>query len=203
MLFKKKNTEQKNKIAQLIIITGCAGSGKTTIGKELARELGYTYVDKDTVTREFTDYILERSGSSKTDRESDLYRGEILPIEYKTTFKLCREILDTGCNVILTIPFISQIQDFSKWNVIKKEAKIKRHKVRFIWIKHDIETEYVNVKNRGAERDQYKLAHWEQYSESVNGLEPAKEYDAYIYTNDCNIDLFTALTDVKKWIKKL
>lgn len=197
------NTKPQNKEnTRLIIITGCAGSGKTTIGKELARDLGYTYIDKDTVTRDFTDFVLERSGSSKGDRESNLYREELLPIEYKTTFKLCREILDNGCNVIVTIPFISQIRDYSKWEEIRAEAKIKSHEVRFVWIEHNLETEHENIKKRGAERDNYKLAHWENYSAGIEGIAPAEEYQAYIYTNDCNINLSTAVIDLKKWIKR-
>ncbi len=187
---------------QLVIITGCAGAGKTTIGKTLAQKLGYCYIDKDTVTREYTDFILERSGSSKCDRESQLYRGEILPIEYSVTFKLCREILDNGCNVVLTIPFISQIQDYSKWEEIKSASRIRNIDVKFIWIEHIIETEKENLILRDADRDKYKLEHWDEYSKSVDGLHPADEYQAYIYTNDCNINLEIAVEEVIKWIRK-
>ena len=199
MFWNNKSTKS-SKVRKLVIITGCAGSGKTTVGKTLAQKLGYCYIDKDTVTREFTDFILERSGSSKGDRESQLYRGEILPIEYSVTFKLCREILDNGSNVVLTIPFISQIQDFSKWEEIRTAARIRNKEVKFIWIEHNIETEKANLVSRDAARDKYKLEHWEEYAKSVEGICPADEYQAYIYTNDCNINLDTAVEEVEKWI---
>ena len=109
---KKKSIYEKK---QLIIITGCAGSGKTTIGKKLAQQLEYAYVDKDTVTRDYTDFILKKLGSFEGDRESELYKNFILPIEYRVTLNLCREILENGSNVVLTIPFISQIKDYLKW----------------------------------------------------------------------------------------
>lgn len=201
-MFWNKKGSKSLKTRKLVIITGCAGSGKTTIGKTLAQKLGYCYIDKDTVTREFTDFILERSGSSKGDRESQLYRGEILPIEYSVTFKLCREILDNGSNVVLTIPFISQIQDFSKWEEIRTAARIRNKEVKFIWIEHNIETEKDNLVSRDAARDKYKLEHWEEYAKSVEGICPAGEYQAYIYTNDCNINLDTAVEEVEKWIRK-
>ena len=201
MFWNNKSTKS-SKVRKLVIITGCAGSGKTTVGKTLAQKLGYCYIDKDTVTREFTDFILERSGSSKGDRESQLYRGEILPIEYSVTFKLCREILDNGSNVVLTIPFISQIQDFSKWEEIRTAARIRNKEVKFIWIEHNIETEKANLVSRDAARDKYKLEHWEEYAKSVEGICPADEYQAYIYTNDCNINLDTAVEEVEKWIRK-
>lgn len=196
---KKSNTRKK---LQLIIITGCAGAGKTTIGKTLAQKLGYCYIDKDTVTREFTDFILERSGSSKSDRESELYRGEILPIEYSVTFKLCREILDNGSSVVLTIPFISQIQDYSKWEEIRNAARIKNKEVKFLWIEHNIETEKANIILRDADRDKHKLENWDEYSKSVDGIKPADEYEAYNYTNDCNINLDTAVEEIVKWVRK-
>lgn len=202
MLFsgkKKKKTNSK----QLIIITGCAGSGKTTVGIELSKQLGFAYVDKDTVTREFTDFILTKLGSFEGDRESVLYRTEILPIEYRVTFKVCREVLDYGNNVVLTIPFISQIRDWNKWIAIREEAKIDPETdVKFIWIKHNIDTEKKNIIKRDAARDQYKLAHWEEYSDSVEGIEPSPAYNAYIYVNDCEAKLSDTLEEVKKWISQ-
>ncbi len=200
---KKNNTNTNGSKKQLIVITGCAGSGKTTMGKELARQLGYAYIDKDTVTRDFTDYILVKSGSSRGDRESDLYRNDILPIEYKITFKLCREILSCGSNVVLTIPFIGQIKDWSKWLGIKNQAKIEDSiDVRFIWIKHDIDKEKKNIKKRNASRDEYKLSHWDEYAVSIDGIEPTEAYNAYVYVNDCDAKLSDTLEEVITWINK-
>lgn len=197
------NDKTKQNTQYLVIITGCAGSGKTTIGEELAKQLKYAYIDKDTVTREFTDFILCKLGSFAGDRESDLYRTEILPIEYRVTFKVCREVLSNGNNVILTIPFISQISDWNKWLEIKKESKIPDNVVvKFIWIHHNIDTEKKNILKRGALRDSYKIKHWEEYAKSVEGIEPTFEYNAYIYVNDCEVKLSDTLEEVKRWIKK-
>lgn len=202
-IFSKAKMVKKESVKQLIIITGCAGAGKTTIGKELAKQLNYAYVDKDTVTREYTDFILNKLGSSEGDRESELYRNEILPIEYRVTFKVCREILSNGSNVVLTIPFIGQIMDFQKWEAIRKEARINHDViVKFIWIEHDIDTEKKNIRNRAASRDKYKLEHWDEYADSVDGIEPAAEYHAYVYVNDCEAKLSDTLEEVKKWIDR-
>ena len=103
---------------------------------------------------------------------------------------------------MLTIPFISQIQDFSKWEEIRTAARIRNKEVKFIWIEHNIETEKDNLVSRDAARDKYKLEHWEEYAKSVEGICPAEEYQAYIYTNDCNINLDTAVEEVEKWIRK-
>lgn len=201
-LFNKKSKSNDNN-PYLIIIAGCAGSGKTTIGKELAKQLRYAYIDKDTVTRDYTDFILKQSGSFEGDRESDLYKNQILPIEYQVTFKVCREILENGSSVVLTIPFIGQITDWSKWYSIKEKAGINNEViVKFIWIKHDINTEKKNIENRDAARDKYKISHWDEYADSVEGIEPSEKYNAYIYVNDCEANLADTLVEVKQWIKK-
>ncbi len=201
--FKKTKVENEENAAKLIIITGCAGAGKTTIGMELAKRLRYAYVDKDTVTRDYTDFALKSLGSFEGDRESELYKKEILPIEYKVTFKVCCEILAVGRSVVLTIPFIGQITDYQKWENIRNEAHIGEDiPVKFIWIKHDIDTEKSNIRNRAAKRDEYKLSHWEEYAKSVDGIEPDEKYKAYIYVNDRETRLSDTLEEVEKWINK-
>lgn len=184
----------------LIIIAGCAGAGKTTVGKELARRLGFAYIDKDTVTKEYTDFILTQLGSFAGDRESDLYKNQVLPIEYRVTFKVCKDVLENGKSVILTIPFIGQIKDWSKWVSIRNEAGISDDiDVKFIWIKHNIDTEKANIIKRNDTRDEYKLNHWSEYAKSVEGIEPSAEYNAYLYTNDCKADS-TELKKAVQWI---
>lgn len=167
--------------SQLIIVTGCAGSGKTTIGKELAKQLGYAFIDKDTVVNEFTDFALIKFESSIS-RESDFYKNELRPIEYKTTFDVCKEILDCNCGVVLVIPFIAQIQDYSKWLEIKNASNIDA-KVKFIWIKHNINNERQHIIKRNEVRDKYKLEHWDEYAKSIENIRPSLEYNAYEYSN--------------------
>lgn len=201
MIFSKRKKVSDTSGLHLVIITGCAGSGKTTVGKELAKQLGFAYIDKDTVTREYTDFILNELGSFAGDRESELYRSRILPIEYRVTFKVCREVLENGCSVVVTIPFISQIKDWSRWLAIKEEARIDDSvDTKFIWIKHDIDTEKKNIIKRNAVRDKYKLQHWDEYAESVEDIRPALEYNIYEYNNDCDAKLTDTLEEVKQWI---
>lgn len=187
----------------LVIVTGCAGAGKTTVGKELAKQLGFAYTDKDTITSDYTNFILTQLNSFAGDRESALYKEQILPIEYKVTFNICKEMLDNGTNVVLAIPFISQIQDWSKWVSIKNESGIDDNIiVKFIWLRHNIDIERINIIKRNDVRDTYKLEHWEEYSNSVNGVEPADEYNAFIYSNDCNVNLSEAILGLKQWVLK-
>ena len=171
MIFSKRKKVSNSNGLHLVIITGCAGSGKTTVGKELAKQLSFAYIDKDTVKRIYRFY--------------------------------CREVLENGSSVVVTIPFISQIKDWSSWIAIKNEARIDDSvDTRFIWIKHDIDTEKKNITKRNAIRDKYKLEHWDEYARSVDGIEPAPEYNIYEYNNDCDAKLTETLEEVKQWIGK-
>lgn len=200
---KEKKTTIKTKTT-LLIITGCAGSGKTSLGEKIAKELNWTYIDKDTVTRGFTDFILVRNGKSKSDRESDLYCDDIRPIEYEITFKVCDENLRLGNSVVLTIPFIAQIRDFSEW-----ESLIDRFgldfddvNVKFVWINHDPGSEYTRITKRGAERDGWKLSNWDRYCSNMEGIYPDAGYQAYCFDNDSVSADAIKVEGIIEWIKR-
>ncbi len=200
---KKSSKDSSGTVRKLIIITGCAGAGKTTVGKALAKELGYSYVDKDTVSREFVDRILELKGSSRFDRESEIYVKEVMPLEYDTTFKVCRELLETGSDVVVTIPFQYYIKDFDRWLDFKNKARIPQSaEVKFVWIKHEELTERSNLTSRNADRDRNKLADWDNYADSLKGIHPDSRYEAYHYFNDCNIPLGDAIKDLIVWLNE-
>lgn len=201
---KKTNNEKLDGKAKFVIITGCAGSGKTSLGERVSREMGWTYIDKDTVTRDFSDFILEDKGKSKSDRESDLYCNEIRPIEYKITFKVCEENLRLGNSVVLIIPFIAQIKDYNEWQNLQRQfgMDFSNVDVKFVWINHDEGLEYTRVTKRGAERDGYKLNHWEAYVEGLRGIIPDDNYKAYCYDNDSTSADEIYIEDLITWIKQ-
>ena len=201
---KKKSIGETNEKTTFVIITGCAGAGKTSLGEAIARINNWTYIDKDTVTRDFTDFILVEKGQSRSDRESNVYCNLIRPIEYKLAFKVCQENLRLGNSVILSIPFIAQIRDYSKWVDMIEEygLDLDMIKIKFIWIRHDEGGEYTRVKKRAAERDGYKLEHWEEYILGLEGISPDEKYKAYIFDNDSASADEMYIEDVLKWIGK-
>ena len=69
---------------QVLLIGGHAGSGKSELGRILARQSGWPILDKDTVTRPVVEAALELFGCSPHDRESSTYREVIRPREYRT-----------------------------------------------------------------------------------------------------------------------
>lgn len=175
---------------QLILICGFAGAGKTTIGKALAKKLGYAFVDKDTISEDFTDYILAKNGESKTGRESFLYSAEINRLEYVTGLKVCKDIIENGINVVGAFPLALQIESYEKWKLLTILAGIPFDiDIKFIWIKHDIEQEKINLFARKSKKDKNKLANWDDYAASIDGLQIDKEFNCIEIENNAPADV--------------
>ncbi len=184
----------------LIILAGRAGSGKTYLARELAKNLTYAFVDKDTITGSFTDFITSSYAANASANQASLEsaRKQIETIEYQTTFKVCKDLLESQKKVILAIPFTNQIDDWFKWTALRNSVGIKPDtRVQFIWVDQDIEQEKENILTRGEERDRDKIKNWDNYIESVKDIVPADEYKAIIFPNDFNKDITTRAEELE------
>ncbi|WP_258166195.1 AAA family ATPase [Paenibacillus sp. PCH8] len=84
----------------------CAGSGKSTIGKKLAAEHHFGYLDKDVVCNTFTGKLLEAHGYSPHDRDVNAYyRDTVMDLEYETLLDVANDNLQLGRSIILDAPF--------------------------------------------------------------------------------------------------
>ena len=78
-----------------IILIGMPGSGKTTLGTELAEIIGYGYIDSDSV-------IVAREGKRLNEIIAEVGREAFLDIEAKVNSELCADrcVIATGGSVI-------------------------------------------------------------------------------------------------------
>ena len=78
-----------------IILIGMPGSGKTTLGTELAEILGYGYIDSDSV-------IVAREGKRLNEIIAEVGREGFLDVEAKVNSELCADrcVIATGGSVI-------------------------------------------------------------------------------------------------------
>lgn len=184
MFFRKKGKPKKNKENELncIIISGFAGSGKSTVGKHIAKKLNYTYLDKDTLSRDFTEKVLADNDSYEGDRESELYSKVINPIEYKTLVDTAIENMLLGNNVILSAPFIAQLKE-DNWFETNISSLIRGEvKLSIIWIHTDEDTERIRLIDRNATRDKWKLENWNEYCTEIRTYRP-KDDSIYLFDN--------------------
>ena len=148
----------------LHIVIGTAGSGKSTIAQRLAREYGAAYLDKDAMSARFVEAALLAAGYDPGDRESNaFYRERILPLEYDSLLDVAAANLRIGRSVVIDAPFspylsdpdfITAAADRFHWPPV--EVEVLRVRVSPATLQH-------RLRERGLERDAYKLAHWDEY----------------------------------------
>lgn len=152
----------------VVLVGGYAGSGKTELGRILARETGWPMLDKDTLTRPVVEAALEFIGHSPNDRESSDYLHKIRPREYEALAAAAHENVMCGNSVIVTAPFIREFND---------EAWIKRTQAAYsdmgaktvlVWLYCDTDVMHTYVRRRGAARDAVKLANWSTYIAGID-----------------------------------
>lgn len=155
-------------VPRALIIGGYPGSGKTELGRILARLTGWPMLDKDTLTRPVVEAALEILGRSPHDRESTDYLDKIRPREYEALMSAALENIDCGNSVILTAPYIREFND-PAW-VKRTEAQFEARKVAvsFVWIYCDADTMHTYMRGRGAARDATKLADWPAWLDSID-----------------------------------
>lgn len=159
---------------RLIAIGGYAGSGKTELGRVLAKASGWPILDKDTMTRPVVESALEVHGLPPHDRESVTYMGTIRAREYEALMATAYENLACGVSAIVTAPFLTEYNN-GAW-VDRTTATCQQYGAdpTFVWIRCDVDTMQTYLRRRGAARDTGKLGRWDEYVKTLDlEFEPA------------------------------
>lgn len=165
---------------RLVLIGGLPGTGKTYIGREIAPKIG-AFIDKDTVSGLASEYMLEKLGSHKNDRESDLYKNSIRSIEYQTMMDIAYENIEIGIDVVCAAPFAKEFRNKLWLDDLACRAKIDT-KIFKVWVTADESTMKRRIIERNARRDDWKLLNWSAYLGSVPHDHPSIK-DVFVIDN--------------------
>uniref|UniRef100_UPI003F4985B4 GntR family transcriptional regulator n=1 Tax=Saccharothrix espanaensis TaxID=103731 RepID=UPI003F4985B4 len=152
----------------VLLIGGYAGSGKTELGRILARRTHWPMLDKDSTTRPVVEAALTSVGLSPHDRDSETYRTVIRPAEYEALMMGMEENLECGTSCLVTAPFILEFGDPAWCERIRSLIASHGAKTHFVWVACDSATMHRYVRKRGAARDASKLADWPKWISSIN-----------------------------------
>jgi DNA-binding transcriptional regulator YhcF (GntR family) len=153
---------------RVVLIGGYAGSGKTELGRILARETGWPMLDKDTLTRPVVEAALEVLGCSPHDRESAAYLDIIRPREYEALMSAMTENVRCGTSAIVTAPFIREFHDTAWINRVTATCQDMGAVLSVVWVYCDATTMHTYIRHRGAARDAAKLKDWNAYLEAID-----------------------------------
>lgn len=163
-----RQNEIRTSTPHVILIGGYAGSGKTELGRILARETGWPMLDKDTLTRPVVEAALEVLGCSPHDRESETYLNVIRPREYESLISAMTENVQCGTSAIVTAPFVRELHDTAWINRITATCQDMNAALSIVWVHCDATTMHTYVRHRGAARDAAKLADWAAYLDTID-----------------------------------
>ncbi|SMP69634.1 Predicted kinase [Neorhodopirellula lusitana] len=153
----------------LHLVTGAAGVGKSTFGKELATKLAAVLLDSDTVTEPVVRAGLVAAGLEPTDRDSPEYKRLFRDAVYECLFQTAADNLD-HVSVVIVGPFTRELGDVTWPDQIRDRFGIQPT----IWyLTCDDEVRRQRILGRGNPRDQAKLVDWNQHVIEAPPAKPA------------------------------
>ena len=185
---------------QLIIVAGITGTGKSVIGKRIAKSKSFTYVDKDTVTTALTEVILENLSplKDKHERESSYYLEVVRPLAYKSILHIALENIELGNSVVVAAAFDEELKnaDFLKEDKYM-EAIRQLADIKVVHVHVDHPTLLKRLISRNEERDRWKLANWDTYVKEVGNFKVQWNTALYTLLSFDNSDALPILHDLK------
>lgn len=188
-------------MSELILVGGCPGTGKSTIGRLLAKTLGYVLVDLDSATCAMTEGLLMALGCDKNDRESEPYVQRVKPLEYETILNIAQDNLDIGRSIICTAPFTSLFRDPQWIDWIETSTAVRDATLSLVWLTADTTATRSRIIHRNADRDQRKLDSWEKYSANLPA-EPPSDTRIMRFDNTQDNDMDSVVMRILKELEK-
>jgi predicted kinase len=136
----------------LILIMGVAGSGKTTLAREILTHIWAVYLDNNHIVDAFFPHT----------RTGQAYE-KMRPNFYKALYTITEENLKLGMSVLLDVPHIKEVQTKEWRNFIKRLVKRTKAKAVIIRCLCSEKTLHSRISSRGEQRDQWKLDNWNEF----------------------------------------
>ena len=154
---------------RLILFAGHAGTGKSTLAKKalplIIEKTGedFFFLDKDTAYGAFSAQVMKLTTQNPNDRDSPYYLANLRDWEYQGLIDIARENLILGVNVILVGPFSKEIQSGRMFDAVALGVP-PQTTIQIAWIDLDEAEAKQRMEKRADPRDEWKLAHWDQYA---------------------------------------
>lgn len=167
-----------NNIPTCIIITGLAGSGKTTLSRQLAREFCLPYIDYDTVTEPLLARVHREHATSLNYVDfTRHWRAE----SYEVFWGTIAENLNLGISLIASGPCGQEIRDPGFFNGYRSQYGIRDMRILNLHLLPDEKLLQTFKRNRNLDRDSFHASNWESFIKSELQTSPVWDAD-YVET---------------------
>lgn len=161
----------------LVLVGGYAGSGKTELAHFLSAITGWALLDKDQLTRPLVERLLTALGLDPNDRHSAQYVRQVRPLEYRCLLDTAFANLARGVSVVVAAPLLGELQHAEWLQRLAHKCATFQARVAPLWVTCDAESMSDYLGFRGAARDAWKIANWEDYLASLDlSMRPAGEH---------------------------
>lgn len=106
---------------RVLVIAGAAGTGKTTLGRALARELAIPLLDLDTLTES----LLDGLAAWLPDGEhwnAPRHRGAVRPARYAALLATLSDQVAAGIGAVAVAPFTAELAGGAEWDALVAAA---------------------------------------------------------------------------------
>jgi hypothetical protein len=143
----------------LVLVSGPAGSGKTTLSERLCRALGLPIVDYDSACEPFLAILQEKDGAAIRDSAFTRRYREAC---YAAFFDLVFANVALGLDLVATAPLSDESGDPAFFDRMRERYGLGFYSID-AYIGIGEEDLHRNIVARDSERDREKLADWEGF----------------------------------------
>lgn len=146
-------------MAKAYFVSGLPGSGKSHFSKKLAKQLDLKIIDFDDNLSE----LIRKHKAEYNEVGSEKFLEIYAQQRYDDLIQRAVEQLESERSVVIAAPFSKQIKDQKLWSkLIEPVTKFDANPTLY-WVVISIETRRVRLTNRGAVRDEQKIANLDEY----------------------------------------
>lgn len=138
-----------------VLVSGPPGSGKSTVGSVIARQLKAALLDLDTATQSLTAVVASVHGTA--DLDDPALAAATRAARYETIFALAEDNVAAGVDVVLVAPFTAERGDIAAWEALTGRLARAGASATLVWLRISAEEVVRRVGQRGADRDRAKL----------------------------------------------
>jgi predicted kinase len=153
-----------------VVVAGPPASGKSTVGRALAREIGAALLDLDTATAPLVAVLSGVLGVR--DLDDPRLGGPTRAARYETLLALAEDSLAVRTPVVLVAPFTAECRDRAAWQAVETRLAVAGGLPTLVWLHLDPDVVVRRLLARGAERDAAKVAEPAAFRRRITGAEP-------------------------------
>lgn len=154
-----------------LFILGHAGTGKSWlthrfVSRQHQAGRSWCVLDKDVVSEVWTGPLLAAHGQDPNDRDSPFFKDVARDLGYQSTLRVGRDQIEHGTSVVFPGPWSRELASGALFSATA--LGLPAHTaLRHVWLDLPLDIRKQRIIDRGDPRDQWKLAHWEEYAAAL------------------------------------